>query len=101
MTTLFRYRSKLALAIFLAMPQLAEATTVQNITSVSQTKAVKYTEITAAEIPVAVTATLTKDFVGYAIDKIYQGDDGTFKLAVHKAAVKSELLFSSKGELIK
>jgi hypothetical protein len=93
--------SAAALAMFLAMPQISEATTVQNITSVSQTKAVKYTEITAAEIPVAVTATLTKDFVGYAIDNIYQGDDGTFKLAVHKAAVKSVLLFSSKGELIK
>jgi len=93
--------SAAALAIFLAMPQLAEATPVQNITSVSQTKAVKYTEITAAEIPETVTTTLTKDFVGYAIDKIYQGDDGTFKLTVHKAAVKSVLIFSSKGELIK
>lgn len=61
----------------------------------------KYSEITAAELPEAVTATLTKDFVGYAIDKLYQGDDGTFKLTVHKAAVKSVLIFSSKGELIK
>ena len=93
--------SAAALAIFLAMPQIAEATTIENTTSVSQTKAVKYTEITAAEIPVAVTATLTKDFVGYSVDKIFQGDNDTYKVTVRKAAVKTTLLFTSKGELIK
>jgi len=91
--------SAAALAIFLAMPQFAEATTVQN--NITVTQSVKYTEITAATLPEAVTATLTKDFVGYSIDKIFQGDDGTFKLAVRKGTVKSTLLFNTKGELIK
>ena len=93
--------SAAAMAIFFAMPQFAEATTIQNDITVSQEKAVKYTEITAATLPETITATLTKDFVGYSVDKIFQGDDGTFKIALHKEAVKTTLLFSSKGELIK
>ena len=93
--------SAAALAIFLAMPQFAEATTVQNEITVTQDKAVKYTEITAATLPEAVTATLLKDYSGYAVDKIFQGDDGTFKVIVIKDAVKTTLLFTSKGELIK
>ena len=93
--------SAAAMAIFFAMPQFAEASTTQNNITVTQQKAVKYTEVTAAALPEAVTATLTKDFVGYSVDKIFQGDDGTFKIAVRKEAVKSTLLFTSKGELIK
>ena len=93
--------SATAMAIFFAMPQFAEATTTQNNITVSQTKAVKYTEITAATLPQAVSEAFAKDFAGYKIDKIFQGDNDTFKLAVRKDAVKSELLFSSKGELIK
>ena len=93
--------SAAALAIFLAMPQLAEATTTQNNITVTQDKTVKYQEITAATLPEAITATLTKDFVGYFVDKIFQGDDGTYKIAVRKGTVKSSLLFTSKGELIK
>jgi hypothetical protein len=93
--------SAAALAIFLAMPQLAEATTVQNETTVNQEKAVKFTEVTAATLPEAVTTTLLKDYAGYTVDKIFQGDDGTFKVIVKKDAVKTALLFTSKGELIK
>lgn len=93
--------SAAALAIFLAMPQLAEATTIQNNITVTQDKAVKYQEITAANLPAAVTATLTKDYAGYAIDKAFQGDDGTYKVAVSKGAVKAVLFFSATGELIK
>jgi len=93
--------SAAAMAIFFAMPQFAEASTTQNNITVTQEKAVKYTEVTAATLPEAVTATLTKDFVGYSVDKIFQGDDGTFKIVVRKEAVKSTLLFTSKGELIK
>jgi hypothetical protein len=89
------------MAIFLAMPQLAEATTVKNNITVTQEKAVKYQEITAASLPAAVTATLTKDYAGYAIDKVFQGDDGTYKVAVSKGTEKTILLFKSTGELVK
>jgi len=93
--------SAAALAIFLAMPQLAEATPIQNNITTTQTNAVKYTEITAATLPQAVSEAFAKNYAGYAIDKIFQGDNDTFKLVVRKDAVKSELLFTSKGELIK
>jgi len=93
--------SAAAMAIFFAMPQFAEATTIQNDITVSQEKAVKYSEITAADLPVAVTTTLTQNYAGYAIDKVFLGDDGTFKVAVSKESVKTILLFSGKGELIK
>ena len=93
--------SAAALAIFLAMPQLAEATTVQNMTSVSQTKAVKYQEVAATALPEVINAALAKDYAGFAIDKAFQGDDGSFKVILSKDATKTTLLFSSKGELIK
>jgi len=93
--------SAAAMAIFFAMPQFAEATTIQNDVTVSQEKAVKYSEITAADLPAAVTASLTKDYAGYAIDKVFLGDNGTFKVNVSKEAVKTTLIFSNKGELIK
>ena len=93
--------SAAAMAIFFAMPQFAEASTSQNNITVTQEKAVKYQEITAADLPAAVTATLTKDYAGYAIDKVFLGDDGTFKVAVSKEAVKTIILFNNKGELIK
>jgi len=93
--------SAAAMAIFFAMPQLAEATTIQNNITVTQEKAVKYQEITAASLPAPVTAALTKDYAGYAIDRVFLGDDGTYKIAVSKEAVKSIVLFTSKGELIK
>jgi len=93
--------SAAALAIFLAMPQLAEATTTQNNISLTQDKAVKYAEITAATLPAPVTAALVKNFAGYAIDKVFQGDDGTFKVVVSKGSEKVIALFTSKGELIK
>ena len=92
--------SAAAFAIFLAMPQFAEATTVQNEITVTQDKAVKYLEIPAATLPEAVTKSLTKDYSGYAIDKVFQGDDGSYKVAVSKGAVKNVLLYSNKGEFI-
>ncbi len=93
--------SAAALAIFLAIPQLAEATSTQYNISVNQDNAVKYQEITADKLPAPVTATLTKDYAGYAIDQVFLGDDGTYKVIVSKEAAKTTLLFNSKGELIK
>jgi len=93
--------SAAAMAIFFAMPQFAEATTIQNDVTVSQEKAVKYTEIPAANLPAPVAAALAKDYAGYAIDMVFLGDDGTFKVAASKDAVKTVLRFTSKGELIK
>ena len=93
--------SAAAMAIFFAMPQFAEASTAQNNITVTQEKAVKYQEITAADLPAPVTATLTKDYAGYAIDKVFLGDDGNYKVVVSKEAVKTILLFNNKGELIK
>jgi len=93
--------SAAAMALFLAMPQLAEATSTQYNISVNQEKAVKYQEITAETLPAPVTATLTKDYAGYTIEKVFLGDDGTYKVVVSKEAVKTILLFTNKGELIK
>ena len=93
--------SAAALAIFLAMPQIAEATTIENTTSVSQTKAVKYTEITAATLPETITTALLKNYAGYTVENIFQGDNGTYKVIVSKGSVKNVLLFNAKGELLK
>ena len=93
--------SAATLAICFAMPQFAEATTIQNNITVTQEKAVKYTEITAATLPDAITAVLMKDYAGYTVDKLYVGDDSTYKVIVKKDSVKTILLFNSKGELIK
>lgn len=93
--------SAAALAIFLAMPQLAEAKTVQNEITVIQDKAVKYQEITAETLPEAVTKSLTKDYSGFVIDKVFLGDDGTYKVAVSKGDIKNVLFYSNGGEVMK
>ena len=93
--------SAAAFAICLAMPQLTEAKTVQNQITVIQTKAVKYQEITAETLPEAVTKSLAKDYAGFAIDKVFQGDDGTYKVAISKGGVKKVLYYSNSGEFIK
>jgi len=92
--------SAAALAIFLAMPQLAEATTVSNATTLTQDKAVKYQEVTASTLPDAVSKAIAKDYAGFAIDKVFLGDDGTYKVAVSKGATKNVILFSKTGEFI-
>ena len=93
--------SAAALAIFLAMPQLAEAATVQNATSVIQEKIVKYQEVAPATLPEAITKTLAKDYAGYVIEKAFLGDDGTYKVAVAKGDVKNAVFFSATGDFIK
>jgi hypothetical protein len=90
-----------ALAICLALPQISQATNVQNDVAVTQQKEVKYTEITADQIPEAVSTTLAKDYNGFKTDNVFLGDDGTYKLVVSKGTDKSVLFFSGKGELIK
>ena len=93
--------SAASMAIFFAMPQFAEASTTQNSITVTQEKTVKYSEITPETLPAPVKAALVKDYAGYAIDMSFQGDDGSFKVAVSKEAVKTILRFTNKGELIK
>ncbi len=90
-----------ALALFLAVPQTADATTVQNDYTVIQEKVVKYTEITAATLPEAVSNSLTKDYAGFATDKVFLGDDGSYKVVVSKADDKKELFYNEKGEFVK
>jgi hypothetical protein len=74
--------SAAALAIFMAMPQLAGATTVQNATTMIQEKIVTYQDVAPATLPEAITKSLVKDYEGYAIAKAFLGDDGTFKVAI-------------------
>jgi len=93
--------SAAALAICLAMPQLANAIPAQNNTTIIQDKAVKYQEVDAATLPEVITKTLTKDYAGYAIDKVFLGDDGTYKVAVSKGDIKNVLLFSPAGKFLK
>src|SRR5665648_1077359 len=74
--------SAAALMISLAMPQFTEATTVQNENTMIQVKEVQYQEITVADLPEVVSATITKDYAGCTTDKVFFGDDGTFKVAI-------------------
>ena len=91
----------IALTFGLAMPQLSQATNVQNEFAVTQEKDVKYTEITEDQVPEAVSKALEKDYAGHKIDKAFKGDDGTYKLAVSKSEHKMVLFFSEDGKLIK
>ena len=93
--------SAAALMLSLAMPQFAEATNVQNASTMMLAQEVKYQEITVADIPEAVSTTITKDYAGYTIDKAFLGSDGTYKVAVTKVDVKEVLFFDAKGGLIK
>lgn len=93
--------SAAALMLSLAMPQFAEATNVQNATTMIQVQEVQYSEITVADLPEAVTATIAKDYEGYTTDKVFLGDDGTYKVAVTKADVKEVLFFDAKGVFVK
>jgi len=83
------------------MPQFTEATTVQNENTMIQVKEVQYQEITVADLPEVVSATITKDYAGCTTDKVFFGDDGTFKVAISKGDVKDILFFDAKGVLIK
>lgn len=93
--------SAAALAIFLAMPQLAEATTVQNNVTIVQEKEVKYQESTPAALPKSVVDTLAKDYAGYTVDKVFVGDDGSFKVLVSKDAAKNTVFFDAQGNFVK
>ena len=88
-------------ALSLCAPHYANANRVQSKYNIIQDKVTKYTEITVAEIPEAVNKTLAKDYAGYATEKAYKGDDGTFKVAVSKEDMKEVLIFNEKGEVIK
>ena len=93
--------SAAALMLSLAMPQFAEATNVQNESTMNQALEVQYQEIKVADLPQAVSATLTKDYAGYKTDKVFLGNDGNYKVSVSKADVKSDLIFDAKGVLVK
>lgn len=93
--------SAAALMLSMAMPQFAEANNVQNNNSMTQVLEVQYQEITVADLPEAVSATLTKDYAGYTTDKVFLGSDGTYKVAVSKAEVKEVLFFDATGVFVK
>ena len=93
--------SVVALTLSLGMPQLLQATNVKSDASVTQQKDVKYAEITVDQIPEAVSKALEKDYVGYKTDRVFLGDDGTYKLEISKGDNKSVLFFTDKGELLK
>ena len=92
--------SAAALMLSLAMPQLAAATNVQNERTMIQVLEVQYQEIKVTDLPQAVTATLTKDYAGYKTDKVFLGNNGNYKVAVSKAAVKEVLIFDAKGVFV-
>ena len=93
--------SAAALMLSLAMPQFAEATNVQNSSTLIQVQQVKYQDVTVADIPEAVSTTIKKDYAGYTIDKAFKGSDGTYKVAVTKVDVKEVLFFDAQGGFIK
>ncbi|HZL09703.1 MAG TPA: hypothetical protein VFC65_06880 [Prolixibacteraceae bacterium] len=93
--------SAAALMFGLAIPEFAEATTVQNENSIMQVKEVQYQEITAADLPEAVGKTIAETFAGYTTDKVFLGDDGTYKVNVTKGEVQEVLFFDAKGALLK
>ncbi len=90
-----------ALTICLALPQFSQAMTVKNEVTAFQEKEVKYTEITADQLPEEVSKAIAKDFVGFKTEKAFKGDDGTFKVKVIKGDEKSVLFYSANGDLIK
>lgn len=90
-----------AMALSLAMPRVAHATTVQNVIAAIQDKEIKYQEITVVEIPEAVTKTLSRDYPGYKTDNAFKGDDGSYKLNVSLGNNKLVLFFDEQGKLIK
>ena len=93
--------SAVALMLSLTVPQVAEATNVQNESSMIQDLEVQYQEITVADLPEAITTTLTKDYAGYKTDKAFLGNDGNYKVAVSKAEVKEVLFFDATGVFVK
>lgn len=90
-----------ALAFFMAVPQFAEAKTVQNDYMLVQERVVKYNEITASTLPEAISGSITKDYSGFATDKVYLGDDGTYKVVVSKGDEKKALFYNEKGAFVK
>ena len=93
--------SAAALMLSLAMPQFVAATNVQNESTMNQALEVQYQEITVADLPAAVSASIKKDYAGYKTDKVFLGNDGNYKVAVSKAEVKSDLIFDAKGVFVK
>jgi hypothetical protein len=93
--------SAVALMLSLAMPQFTEAKNVKNENTMIQVETVQYQEITAADLPEAVTASIKKDYAGYTVDKVYLGNDGTYKVAVSKELEKKVLFFDAKGVFVK
>ena len=89
------------LTICLALPQFSQATIRTDAVVATQQKDIKYTEITADQLPEAVSKALAKGYVGFKTDKAYQGDDGTFKVKVSKGDDMSVLFYKENGELIK
>jgi len=62
------------------------------------------TEIKEAELPQAVKATLAKDFAGYKLDeceKVEAKGKVSYEMEAKKAKVEYELVFDSKGNLLK
>lgn len=93
--------SAIALTLCLAMPQSSYAKETKSDVAVIQNKDVKYTEITADQIPEAVSKALAKDYAGFKTDNVFKGDDGSFKLAVSKADHKMVLFYNADGKLLK
>lgn len=89
------------LTICLALPQFSQATILSNKVATTQQTDIKYTEITADKLPKAVSNALEKDYAGFKTDKVYQGDNGTFKVEVSKGDDMSVLFYNGKGELTK
>jgi len=89
------------LTICMALPQFSQATILPTEVVATQQMDIKYTEITADKLPQAVSQALEKDYAGFKTDKVYQGDDGTFKVKVSKGEDKSVLFYNGNGELTK
>lgn len=89
------------LTICLALPQFSQATRLPNEVAATQQTDIKYTEITADKLPQAVSKALEKDYAGFKTDKVYQGDNGTFKVTISKGDDKSVLYYNGNGELTK
>lgn len=62
------------------------------------------TEIKEAELPQALKATLAKDFAGYKIDECEKAEAKgvvTYEMEARKDKIEYELVFDSKGKLLK
>lgn len=83
----------------ISLPQTVSANQAKDSQSLAQEN--PYTEIKVAELPAAISQTITDKYPGFKVEKAYLGKDGSYKVTVSKAEEKLNLFYNEKGEFLK